>query len=169
MSRLSCAGSMFGGAGIDGREQMADEPELAEGADGEWVTYLQQQLSSFGFYLGQIDGQFGPSTTEAVSALQQQYSIDESGTVGAATWDLLSQAGTADGQQDATWEQTYDDQAAPDGATADGSDAGVDKTPKAERFVNEEIDDPETEEAELPDLDADVEAETDETESVESA
>lgn len=149
---------------------MADEPELAEGAEGEWVEYLQQLLSSLGFYQGQIDGQFGPATTEAVGALQQQYSIDENGTVGAGTWQVITSAGTADGSN-AAWDQTYDDQTGQDGAQdgqaggaeAGATDADVDKTPKAERFLNDEVDDPETDEAEAPELDAD------EADSLESA
>lgn len=75
---------------------MADEPELAEGAEGEWVEYLQQWLNSLGFYQGKIDSQFGPVTAEAVTAAQQQYSIDEDGTVGAGTWQLITLARTAD-------------------------------------------------------------------------
>jgi peptidoglycan hydrolase-like protein with peptidoglycan-binding domain len=163
---------LFRGAG-DRRGQMADEPELAEGAEGEWVEYLQQQLSSLGFYQGQIDGQFGATTVEAVSAVQQQYFIDEVGIVGAATWQALTEAGAAGGQQDATWDQASDDQAAQGGdwagqaeSPAAGTDAGVDKSPRAERFLNEEIDDPDTEEAEAPELDG---SEIEETESVENA
>jgi peptidoglycan hydrolase-like protein with peptidoglycan-binding domain len=68
---------------------MADEPQLAEGAEGEWVEFLQGWLQQLGFYGGAIDGQFGPVTAQAVSAAQSQYQIDEDGQVGAGTWKLI--------------------------------------------------------------------------------
>jgi len=71
---------------------MADEPELAEGAESEWVTHLQNWLQSLGFYNGTIDTNFGPVTAEAVAQAQQQYGINENGTVGRETWALVEQA-----------------------------------------------------------------------------
>jgi peptidoglycan hydrolase-like protein with peptidoglycan-binding domain len=52
---------------------MADEPDLHEGTEGEWVTYLQQWLTHLGFYAGTVDGSFGPVTQEAVNTLQSQF------------------------------------------------------------------------------------------------
>ncbi len=74
---------------------MVDEPELTEGANGEWVEYLQQWLNSLGFYEGALDGEYGPVTQQAVTNAQQHYSIDESGTVGVGTWQLITLARTA--------------------------------------------------------------------------
>jgi peptidoglycan hydrolase-like protein with peptidoglycan-binding domain len=73
---------------------MADEPELQPGADGEWVTYLQQWLTHLNFYGGAADGSFGPVTQAAVSAAQAHYSIGEGGVVGAETWHLITLART---------------------------------------------------------------------------
>ena len=75
---------------------MADEPELQQGAEGEWVTYLQQWLSHLGFYNGAVDGSFGPVTQEAVNAAQSQYSIGDGGTVSDETWHLITMARTKD-------------------------------------------------------------------------
>ena len=74
---------------------MADEPELTEGANGEWVEYLQQWLNSLGFYQGVVDGEFGPVTQQAVTTAQQQYAIEDDGVVGAGTWQLVTLARTA--------------------------------------------------------------------------
>ncbi len=75
---------------------MADEPDLQQGAEGEWVTYLQQWLAHLGFYGGTVDGSFGPTTEEAVNAARSHYSIDESGAVSTETWHLITMARTKD-------------------------------------------------------------------------
>jgi|SRR5690349_14700804 peptidoglycan hydrolase-like protein with peptidoglycan-binding domain len=75
---------------------MADEPDLHEGTEGEWVTYLQQWLTHLGFYAGTVDGSFGPVTQEAVNTLQSQFSIGDGGVVSAETWHLITMAATKD-------------------------------------------------------------------------
>lgn len=69
---------------------MADEPDLVQGAQNEWVTYLQQMLTHLGVFQGDAHGTFDEDTQTAVSALQQHYNIDESGTVGEQTWKLFA-------------------------------------------------------------------------------
>jgi peptidoglycan hydrolase-like protein with peptidoglycan-binding domain len=73
---------------------MADEPDLAYGSQGEWVTYLQQWLTHLGHYDGAADGSFGPVTQQAVTAVQAQYAIGDGGAVGAETWHLITMART---------------------------------------------------------------------------
>ena len=73
---------------------MADEPDLAYGSEGEWVTYLQQWLAHLGHYDGVADGSFGPVTQQAVSAVQAQYVIGDGGAVGAETWHLITMVRT---------------------------------------------------------------------------
>jgi peptidoglycan hydrolase-like protein with peptidoglycan-binding domain len=75
---------------------MAGEPELAYGAEGEWVTSVQQWLTHLGYYGGAADGSFGPATLAAVNALQAHYSVDEAGTVGPETWHLITMASSED-------------------------------------------------------------------------
>jgi peptidoglycan hydrolase-like protein with peptidoglycan-binding domain len=83
---------------------MADEPELTQGAEGDWVEYLQQWLNSLGFYHGAIDGHFGSVTQEAVAGAQQHYSIGENGTVGPDTWQMINLARTAnDARVEVAW------------------------------------------------------------------
>lgn len=69
---------------------MANEPELAPGAESEWVTYLQQMLAELGVFELEPDGRFGTNTEASVTSLQQHYGIDESGQVGPQTWKLIA-------------------------------------------------------------------------------
>lgn len=69
---------------------MNEEPDLARGAENEWVTYLQDMLNRLGIYDGRTDGSFGEKTEASVATLQQQYAIDEGGRVGVATWKLIT-------------------------------------------------------------------------------
>jgi hypothetical protein len=80
----------------EGGAAMSDEPELKQGAEGEWVTYLQQWLNHLGYYEGAVDGQFGPVTQEAVNTAQGQYGIGDNGAVGDETWHLITIARTKD-------------------------------------------------------------------------
>jgi peptidoglycan hydrolase-like protein with peptidoglycan-binding domain len=71
---------------------VADEPELAQGAQNEWVTYLQQMLAHLGVFQGDAHGTFDEDTKAAVDAIQQRYAIDEGGRVGEQTWKLFAMA-----------------------------------------------------------------------------
>lgn len=71
---------------------MADEPELAEGSTGEWVTHLQEWLAHLNFYTGAVDGEFLDKTAAAVQAAQNHYGLDEHGTVGPQTWKVVELA-----------------------------------------------------------------------------
>ncbi len=44
---------------------MADEPQLSNGSDGEWVEYLQETLVNWGYDTGPVDRIFGPITEAA--------------------------------------------------------------------------------------------------------
>lgn len=65
------------------------EPLLRTGVQGEEVTQLQQRLQELNYYSGEIDGQFGPGTKEAVIRFQQVHSLEADGVVGPATKELL--------------------------------------------------------------------------------
>ncbi len=76
---------------------MANEPDLRRGADGEWVTYLQQLLEAAGHSPGAIDGDFGPKTDAAVRSFQDANGLVVDGWVGPKTWGALT--GGEAGQQ----------------------------------------------------------------------
>ena len=68
---------------------------LRVGADGEDVRLLQQYLN----YVGEsftsiprvdVTGYFGPRTREAVIAFQEQFGLPVNGTVGAITWNAIT-------------------------------------------------------------------------------
>jgi peptidoglycan hydrolase-like protein with peptidoglycan-binding domain len=69
-----------------------DEPELALGDSGNWVTQLQTRLHAIGLYDGALDGSFGESTAKAVTELQDQGGVAADGRVGPATWQALQHA-----------------------------------------------------------------------------
>lgn len=60
-------------------------PVLRQGARGELVRSMQQNLTSWGFSPGKIDGIFGPKTLEAVQALQRKLGVPATGAMDAQT------------------------------------------------------------------------------------
>ena len=68
------------------------EPLLKNGVQGEEVSALQARLTELGYYSGEIDGQFGPGTREAVRWFQEQNGLGADGVVGSETRALLASA-----------------------------------------------------------------------------
>jgi peptidoglycan hydrolase-like protein with peptidoglycan-binding domain len=66
-----------------------DLPDLSAGSEGQAVIQLQTILQELGHYSATIDGQYGESTTEAVSKFQQEAGLEANGRVGAETWERL--------------------------------------------------------------------------------
>lgn len=69
---------------------------LTEGARGQDVTDLQTYLALIGRTYTtipeiQIDGIWGPATTAAVRAFQQEFGLPVTGAVGPITWNLIAQ------------------------------------------------------------------------------
>jgi len=62
---------------------------LKRGMQSEAVRTLQQALKSLGYYDGEVDGQFGDGTTEAVKLFQAQAGLDDDGLAGEETLTLL--------------------------------------------------------------------------------
>jgi len=58
---------------------------LKLGVKGDEVTRLQQRLQELGYYTGEVDGQYGPGTQEAVVRFQQQHGLDADGIAGEST------------------------------------------------------------------------------------
>ena len=61
------------------------EPPLRNGSTGEKVESLQTRLTELGYYQGEIDGQFGAGTREAVIAFQKRNGLDADGLAGEET------------------------------------------------------------------------------------
>ncbi|MEA4888871.1 MAG: peptidoglycan-binding protein [Clostridiaceae bacterium] len=64
-------------------------PVLKNGSSGETVRTLQQNLTDLGYLCGPVDGQFGPLTEFAVTALQQRLQQSLTGTAGHALQVML--------------------------------------------------------------------------------
>jgi Ca-activated chloride channel family protein len=63
--------------------------ELKQGDQGEDVRALQQRLQTLAFFLGVVDGNFGPDTTAALAAFQRQNELLASGMLDEITFHLL--------------------------------------------------------------------------------
>ncbi len=72
-------------------EEAADIPAapLRNGSQGEKVWQLQERLQVLGYYEGEVDGQFGPGTREAVVAFQQKNGLEADGLAGDETQKVL--------------------------------------------------------------------------------
>ena len=84
-----------------------EHQEQAVAAVREYTTALQQSLTGAGYYTGDVDGVYGPATTEAVEALQEAHGLPVTGAVDKATAaalqsDLAAQGGAAEKQSVAT-------------------------------------------------------------------
>ena len=64
-------------------------PVLRTGSKGQDVKDLQSRLAGLGYYTGEIDGEFGPGTKEAVTAFQKANGLEADGIVGEETSKLL--------------------------------------------------------------------------------
>jgi murein L,D-transpeptidase YcbB/YkuD len=62
-----------------------DQEKQAAAAVADYTAALQGSLSDAGYYQGEIDGVYGPSTVEAVEALQKAHGLPVTGTVDKAT------------------------------------------------------------------------------------
>ena len=65
---------------------------LKLGSTGQDVRNVQQKLKQLGFLKGNVDGDFGKATEEAVKAFQKQYGLEVDGKVGANTLAKLQTA-----------------------------------------------------------------------------
>ncbi|MDQ2850150.1 L,D-transpeptidase family protein [Dermatophilaceae bacterium Sec6.4] len=68
----------------------AGRPTLRMGYKGNWVRSAQQFMSDSGYWLGAVDGSFGPLMQQAVWAVQKNRGLPRDGVVGPATWDAIA-------------------------------------------------------------------------------
>ena len=55
------------------------------GVKGDEVRKLQERLRTLGYYSGEVDGQYGPGTQEAVIRFQEQHGLTADGIAGEST------------------------------------------------------------------------------------
>ena len=75
--------------GKDFTAEVTPEPALHTGSQGEKVWKLQERLQALGYYEGEVDGQFGPGTRDAVIAFQKKNGLDADGLAGEETQKVL--------------------------------------------------------------------------------
>lgn len=71
---------------------VSNRPTLRAGDRGAFVLDLQDQLERVRYFLGKVDGIFGPLTREAVLAFQADHALTVDGIVGPQTWEALAKA-----------------------------------------------------------------------------
>jgi murein L,D-transpeptidase YcbB/YkuD len=76
---------LFADAGCLSDEQQ----EQAVAAVTAYTTALQTSLTDAGYYEGEVDGVYGPTTVDAVEALQEAHGLPVTGTVDKATAEAL--------------------------------------------------------------------------------
>ena len=69
-----------------GSASATTHPTLLVGSHGSQVLALQATLTSLGYWLGEVDGQFGDLTRQAVVAIQKVAGLSRDGTCGPLTW-----------------------------------------------------------------------------------
>lgn len=69
-----------------------DSINLREGSNGSKVRQLQTLLERAGYELGNIDGDFGSKTEQAVRKFQRAQGLSVDGVVGPRTWQALERA-----------------------------------------------------------------------------
>lgn len=74
----------------DGDRMIPQVPTLKEGARGEEVRKLQEQLKALGFDPGATDSRFGPATARALRAFQQARGLPQTGEVDRTTEEALA-------------------------------------------------------------------------------
>ena len=75
--------------------QLLARPLLREGDEGQEVREMQGILRAEDLYSGQIDGEFGPSTEDALRTFQEKNDLHADGIVGLPTTTLLLQKGAS--------------------------------------------------------------------------
>ena len=65
--------------------KLIDGQPILSGEKGDHVLKLQEALVALGYDVGRLDGQYGPTTREAVLAFQKKFKLGADGIVGKKT------------------------------------------------------------------------------------
>jgi hypothetical protein len=65
-------------------------PVLKQGSKGQYVKILQTKLNAVGYSCGNVDGDFGPKTYNALIAYQESRGLQVDGICGPQTWGALN-------------------------------------------------------------------------------
>ena len=87
-------GIVDSGAVLEGGQPLYPGVELSEGSTGPKVLLMQQYLNRIAQAYPSIpilaeDGVYGPAMRDAVYAFQNQFGLEETGTIGPITWGLI--------------------------------------------------------------------------------
>lgn len=85
------ADGLVGSATLDALQKFGTSPEVQD--DVEDVKEIQSALKNLGFYIGKIDGLFGPLTEEAIKNFQASKGLETDGQVGEKTKDAFLREG----------------------------------------------------------------------------
>jgi len=86
---LAATGSLTVLAGAE-TASAATHPTLRVGSHGSQVLALQRRLTSLGYWLGAVDGEFGDLTRQAVVAIQKVGGLSRDGICGPVTWSRVA-------------------------------------------------------------------------------
>lgn len=78
-------------------------PVLDFGSSGDDVRRVQEALVAQGYFVGAIDGQYGPKTAAAVAYLQSVHGLDIDAIAGPQVFELLDLSDSFDVGVTATW------------------------------------------------------------------
>lgn len=83
--------AMLGGVALAGTADAATErPTLRPGYTGNWVLAAQRLMWGSGYWLGNLDGHYGPLMQQAVWAVQKNRNLGRDGMIGPNTWDAIA-------------------------------------------------------------------------------
>lgn len=83
--------AMLGGVALAGTAEAATErPTLRMGYHGNWVLAAQRLMWGSGYWLGTLDGHYGPLMQQAVWAVQKNRGLSLDGVVGPNTWNAIA-------------------------------------------------------------------------------
>jgi N-acetylmuramoyl-L-alanine amidase len=82
---LTGAPVLVGALALGAAPASAKDPVLRQGSRGSAVRSLQKDLAALGCWCGSADGSFGPTTKQAVYALQKIADLSKDGVVGPKT------------------------------------------------------------------------------------
>ena len=80
---------------------------IKQGAQGDAVSAIQQQLSDAGYGPLPVDGNFGPGTLAAVQAFQTTKGLQADGIVGPGTWNVLFPPTQAQSTGNGNWDSFF--------------------------------------------------------------